>query len=179
MPCALKQEPAAALSLVDPVFKQARCRYVFRVIAKRVSGAHAEDQSFFVLVQLGKHVLSGYEVGVIVRNSLQPRNVTDGANCRSADFSNSLRDVVGHGKQLVSVLIEQQMIVAEVRTTHVPMEVLGFEIKAEHVCQQCIQGAGNFHNGFRFNVGRGGQGRLLALHKLRFVTASEILLLGV
>ena len=44
---------------------------------------------------------------------------------RFYDAVGALRDVVGHRKNLAGVLIEQEMIVAEVRSADVPMKILG------------------------------------------------------
>ena len=46
------------------------------------------------------------------------------------------------------------MIVAKVRTTHVPMKIFGLQIEREHVGQQRPQGVRNLYNGIRTQVGR-------------------------
>ena len=46
------------------------------------------------------------------------------------------------------------MIVAEMRTGHVPMEVLRFQIKREHVREDHVERAGDIQHGGRLQVGR-------------------------
>ena len=59
------------------------------------------------------------------------------------------------------MLIEQHVIVAEVRAAHVPMKVLGLEIQDKHIGCHRIQGSGNFPDGLRFEVRAECQRRLL------------------
>jgi hypothetical protein len=47
---------------------------------------------------------------------------------RIADFEN-----------LIGLLVEQQMIIAKVRTAHVPVEVLGLDVEHKYVRQKRIE----------------------------------------
>jgi hypothetical protein len=51
----------------------------------------------------------------------------------AADFPHALGNLVGHGEDLVALLVEHEMIVAEMRSTHMPMEILGLEIERKHI----------------------------------------------
>ena len=53
------------------------------------------------------------------------------ASCRRS--SRALSDRVGHRKNPVAVLIQKQMVVAEMRAAHVPVEVLGLHIEREDI----------------------------------------------
>src|SRR5205807_1412195 len=44
---------------------------------------------------------------------------------------------------LVALLVQEKMIVAEVRTRHMPMEVLRFQVEREHIREQGIERPGN------------------------------------
>src|SRR5258707_14472171 len=68
---------------------------------------------------------------------LEAADVADRLYCRGAEFPQARRNGVGRGQDLCRLLVEQQMVITEMRTRHVPMEVLGFEIDREHVGQQC------------------------------------------
>jgi hypothetical protein len=57
----------------------------------------------------------------------------------SADLARTLGDIVGHGEDLVGLLIQQKMIVAKMAARHVPMEILGFDVEGEDVRQQSPQ----------------------------------------
>ena len=50
------------------------------------------------------------------------------------NFSHAL----GHREDLIGLLVEHQMVVSEARPTHVPVEVLGFQVKREDVGEQPV-----------------------------------------
>jgi len=50
--------------------------------------------------------------------------VTDGAEGRAADLADSLGDGVGCGKDLIGLLVQQQIVVAEMRPGDMPVEIL-------------------------------------------------------
>ena len=137
-----EQEPDAPLGLIDPIFEKTDGGYVSGVIAEAVDGTHAQDQSFFVLAEFGEHVGSVDEVGVVVGDALEAGDVSDGTDGGAADFADAFGDVVGHGEELVSVVVEEEMIIAEVRAAHMPVEVFGFEIQGENVGEQGVERAG-------------------------------------
>jgi hypothetical protein len=60
----------------------------------------------------------------------------DRSNGGAADLANPLRDRVGGTEDLVGLLVQHQMVVAEVRTGDVPVEILGLDIEREKVGQQ-------------------------------------------
>src|SRR4029077_16420449 len=61
--------------------------------------------------------------------------MADGPQRRSSDLPHPFGDVIGHPEQLIPMLIEKE-VGAEVRATHVPVEVLGLDIDREHVGHQ-------------------------------------------
>ena len=80
----------------------------------------------------------------------------------AAHLAHPLGDPVGHGEQLPALVIEQQVIVAKVRTRDVPVEVLGLEIEGEHVGEQAVERARDVADGLRGQTGRGVQRRRTA-----------------
>ena len=68
--------------------------------------------------------------------TLVPRNVADRMERGSADLAGSLGDVVRHGENLLSVFVHQQVVIAEVPPTHMPVEILRLDIDCEHVGKQ-------------------------------------------
>ena len=108
-------------------------------------------QVLIVLAQLGEHVQWLNELGVVVLDPLKARNVSNRSQRRTAELADALGNRVGHRIQLISVLIEQQVIVAEMRPTHVPMEVLGLQIQREYIGEDCV------HAGRDVPRGRGPQ----------------------
>ena len=49
-------------------------------------------------------------------------------------------------------VIEQQMVIAEMRATHVPVEILRLDIESEHVREQFAQLVGDLHDGIAAQV---------------------------
>jgi hypothetical protein len=78
--------------------------------------------------------------------------MADGPDCRAADLAHTFSNIVRHCKNLIAVLVKQEMVVAKMRAAHVPVKVLGFHIKRECVCQQSIERSRNVFDRFRFNV---------------------------
>jgi hypothetical protein len=59
------------------------------------------------------------------------------------ELADTLRDRVGHGEELITLFVQQQVIIAEVRPAHVPVEVLGLQVEREHVRQDSVHGSGD------------------------------------
>ena len=57
------------------------------------------------------------------------------------------------------MLVEQQVIVAKVRSAHVPMEVLGLHIQSEHIGQQRVKSAADMFDSFGAQIAAGCQRR--------------------
>src|ERR1700733_3677053 len=63
---------------------------------------------------------------------------------RPADLPRALRNVVGHREDLRRVIIEEQMVVAEMFPAHMPVEILGLDVEREYVGQQLSKLARDF-----------------------------------
>jgi hypothetical protein len=122
---------------------------------------HFGGQIFVVVAQLCEHILRDHELCIIVLDALQATDLADGSQGYASDLAHALGDRVGDGENLVPVLIQQQMIVAEVRTRNMPVEVLRFEVEGEHIRQQNIESAGYFPDTLRFQIRQSLQGRCL------------------
>src|SRR5262245_33981174 len=95
--------------------------------------AQIPRQLLVVIAELGKHILGRDEIGIIVQHALQAAYVADRAQGGAADLSNPFGDRVRSREDLISVLVEEEVIVTEMWTGHVPMKVLGFQIERKHV----------------------------------------------
>src|SRR6516165_7463437 len=58
---------------------------------------------------------------------------------QAANFAHALGYLVGGREDLIGLLVEQQMIVAEMRTADMPMEILGLEIKRKRIRKQGVE----------------------------------------
>jgi hypothetical protein len=73
-----------------------------------------------------------------------------------ADLAHALGDRVGHREQLGRLLVQQQVVVAEMRAADVPVEVLGLQVQREHVGQHRVQRRADVAGGLGRHVrGRG------------------------
>src|SRR5215813_8618099 len=70
-------------------------------------------------------------------------NVAYGTQCCPTDFTGSLGDRVRHCKELVAMLVQEQMVVPEVWPAHVPVKILRLQIKNKNVSKQLPQSARN------------------------------------
>jgi hypothetical protein len=93
-----------------------------------VNFAHAGQHRAVVFAQFGEHIERIDKVRVVIAEALQAGNVPDRSNRGAADLAHALGDVVGHRKNLAGVLIEQEVVIAKVRSAGVPMKVLGLYI---------------------------------------------------
>ena len=92
---------------------------------------------------------------VVVGNAGQLGDIPDAANRGSAYLSDTLGKHVNRRKDVVRLLVQHQVIVAEVRRCQMPVEVLGLDIQSEVVRNDRIHGV---RNGLRFFGGQVGRG---------------------
>src|ERR1700727_1076018 len=110
-----KQEPSPALGHVDPNLEQAGGRDVAVFVAHVMDLAQARRQALVVVAQLRQHVLWIVIVGVLVEQALARGDVAVLAQTRTAYLTRAFRDRFCHGENLIPVLIQKQMVVAEMR----------------------------------------------------------------
>jgi hypothetical protein len=75
----------------------------------------------------------GNEIAIILRERRKPGDVPDRSQRRRADLADALGKVVDGRKNLLGLLVEQQMIVAKMRPADVPMKVLRLHEKHEAI----------------------------------------------
>ncbi len=69
----------------------------------------------------------------------------------------ALGDRVGHREDLVALIVKQQVVVAEVGTAHMPVEILRLQIEGEHIGQHRVQRGSNIADGIFAESRRGTQ----------------------
>jgi hypothetical protein len=104
-------------------------------IADLVGRTEIFGEFLVVLQEFLDHALGRERPLVTIMQALVTRDVADRAKGIAPEFASPLRDGIGHRKQLLTVLIEQEMVVAEMASRHVPVEVLRLHVKRESVCQ--------------------------------------------
>jgi hypothetical protein len=76
----------------------------------------------------------------VIFDSLQLTDMADAADGRAADAANALGHDVDGGKNGIGLLVEEQVIVAEVRTGEVPVEVLRLDVERERIGDERVDG---------------------------------------
>src|SRR5260370_4616219 len=76
----------------------------------------------------------------VIFDSLQLTDMADAADGRAADAANALGHDVDGGKNGIGLLVEEQVIVAEVRTGEVPVEVLRLDVERERIGDERLDG---------------------------------------
>jgi hypothetical protein len=120
---------------------------------------HPLGERLVVLPQLRQHVQRLHVLGVVVAYPLQPADLPDGVERQLAQLPHPLGDRIRHGIDLVRLLVQQQVVVAEVWTAHVPVEVLGLEVEGEGVRQKAVERRGGVPGALALEVGRGDERR--------------------
>jgi len=132
-PARLEQEPAAFLGFVDEHFQEARSRHVVVVVGKLMGFAHVRDVGLVVGHQFYQHVAGLDEILIVVLDTLKLADMPDRADRCPADLTRTLRQNIDALFNRVRLLVEQEMIAAEMRPTDVPVEVLGFDIERKSI----------------------------------------------
>src|SRR5271168_3667796 len=109
---------------------------------------HTGKERPVVFAQFGEHIERIDIFSIVVAEALQARNVSNRSDGDAADLAHTLGDVVGHRKDLAGLIVEQEVVVAKVRPAHMPMKVLGLDIKSKSVGEQRIEGAASVFDGF-------------------------------
>ena len=97
----------------------------------------------------------------------------DGTQRRAADLADALGDRIGHGIDLIGLLIQQQVVVAEVRAAHVPVKILGLQVQREHIGQDAVHPAFDALGRGGAQIGGRDQRRLAALLQVGLLCAAH------
>jgi hypothetical protein len=127
----LEQEPATLLGFVDEILEQAGGRHVLVFVGDLMSFAHVMDLGLVVVHQFDEHIDGGNIVLVVVLHPLQLGDIADRADRRAADLAGPLSQDVDAAFELLRLLVEQKMVVAEMRPADVPMKILGLDVEGK------------------------------------------------
>src|SRR4029079_19671633 len=137
----------ALFGVVDEGLQKACGRDIIMLVADVVRFAHRRNDALIVVAQFRQHVLRLDVGGIVIGQPLLARNIADRAQSWLSDFADTLGENVGRGKDLLGLLVEQQVVVAEMWSTDVPVEILGLEIKDVGVGQDAVEGSGDVFGG--------------------------------
>jgi hypothetical protein len=159
LPARLEQEPAALLGFVYEDFKQAGGRDILVIFRELVCISHILDLALVVVHQLQQHVSRGDEIGIVIIDPLKLCDVTNGADGGAADLADPLGQDIDALFDLLGLIVEKEMVVAEMRSGDVPVEVLGLDLEGKCVGEQRIHRRGRFPHGLFREVGGRVEGR--------------------
>ena len=80
--------------------------------------------------------------------------MTDRTNRRAPKLPYALGEIVCHGKELISTIVEQQKVAPKVWTTYVPVKILCLQVEREDVSQKSIQSSGDVSHNIGLNERR-------------------------
>src|SRR5262245_56402653 len=148
------EEPDAFLGLIKNLLQSIAGRRVAVLIAYFDRGALPFGDVAVVLDQLLNHFVGRRVVIVVVRDGLQLMYMRDAANGGSADAPHPLRQRVYRIQDRIGLLIQEQMVIAKVRTGDMPVVVLGLGIERRSVGDQRVQRLDAGPRLVRLEVGR-------------------------
>src|SRR5215831_18966499 len=140
--CGLEEEPVAPFRLVDPSLDQAGGGHISVLVTNSVCLTQTRRQLLIVFTQFSEHIHGRDEICVVVQDSLQAGDVTNRPKRRAAYLANAFCNCVSRGEDLLTLFVKKQVIVAKMRTRHVPMKVLRFHIERKHIGEQDCERAG-------------------------------------
>ena len=133
MTARFEQKPGSSLGLVDPSLEQTRASDITMLFADATRFSHRGCKLLVVFPKFSKHVEGSNVVGIIIVKTLQPRDLANGPDSDPTNFSHPFGDGIGHAKDLITLFVQKKMIIAEVRSGHMPVEVFGFEVEREYI----------------------------------------------
>ena len=151
-PAGFKEEPGASLGFVDPNLEQAGGGDIVMFVAKLVRFPHPPRQLAVVLAQLRQHIERLDVFRVVVFDPLHPAYLARRTQGRTTDFADALGHRIGHGKELVGLLVEEEMVIAKMRPAHVPVEIFRLHVDREDVGEERIHRSGNFRGCLRGKI---------------------------
>ena len=137
-PARLEQEPGALIGFIDEGLKQPSGR-VCVLVGKVVRPAHGGSHNLVVCHQLAKPVVGCNKGGVVAFDRLMPGDIADRAQRGAADLAYPFGQHVRGGKDLLGLLIEQQVIVAKVPSADVPVKILGLQVEREGIGEKRVE----------------------------------------
>ena len=163
-----EEEPGPTLGFIDPYFDETCRRDVAMFVAHVVRFAQTRGECFVVVHQLGQHIQRLDVFGIVIEHALGTRDLSDRMQRESTDLAHTFCDNVGHGEELLGVVVEEQVIIAEMMPAHVPMEIFGFQIEREHVRKDRVHRSRDIPRGFMREVRPSFQWRVASVQKLCF-----------
>lgn len=122
-----KQKPHTLLGLIDRALDQACRRHVLVFVTELMGFAHESHERFIIVTQFVEHCLGRHKRITVVGKALEGRDLTHRAQRFAAELARPPSDGIDHHKNQGRLVVEQQMIVPEMRSTHVPVKILGVD----------------------------------------------------
>ncbi len=122
----LEEEPLTPFAFIDDGLQQAGCGHVATALAYFVRRPLRLGEVGVVFHESLDHFSGRDEVVVVVFDCLQVADVGDGTDGSATDAAHAFSQDIDCREDLIGMLIEEPVVVVEMRTCQVPVEVLGF-----------------------------------------------------
>ena len=120
-------------------------RIILRLVRDFLGAAKRLNHVEIVGAELAQHVLRRHELSIIVLNGLVTSDIADRSNGCVARLSGALGDRIGSSEDLCGLLIEEQVIVPEVGSRDVPVEIFCLQVDRIAVRQDDFQSISDGH----------------------------------
>src|SRR5215510_7306026 len=150
----LVEKPHPPFSLVQDLLQDVPRRRVTVLVAHLDRVALLLGDVTVVLDQARDHLLGRHALLVVIANGLKLADMRDAPDGRSADLSYTLGEQVDRAEDGLGMLIEQQVIVAEVRSVDMPVKVFQLDVHGKGIGNQRIDSGGDGLDLLVLQVGR-------------------------
>jgi hypothetical protein len=90
---------------------------------------------------------------VVIQDALHTDNMGDGFSAEPHPFRTRSATALSHCENPIVLLVEHQMVIPKVRSAHVPVKLLGVEVKRKDIHQDSVHGCSHFLSRLRIEVG--------------------------
>ena len=80
-----------------------------------------------------------------------------GADREAVKLPSSFGGVIGHGKELIAMVGQQKVVVTEMRTAHVPVEILGLQVAGKDIRNECVEATTDLADCLSRDIGGSGE----------------------
>src|SRR3989442_9268452 len=151
------QEPDPLLRLIQHLLEEVARGGIAVLVAHRDRRPLTLGDVSIVRQEAVDHLLGKHELFIVVLERLQLGDVRDAPYRRATDPSHPLRQDIDGAEDRVGLLVEQQVVIAEVRAGHMPVKVLRLDVQGKRVRDQAVDGLCDRSNFLRLQVRWGRQ----------------------
>ncbi len=132
------EEPDPPLGLIQDLLEQVAGRGIAVLVADLDRRALVLGHATVVLEEPADHLVGRDEFLVVVRDRLELADLADAPNRRAADLAQPFGQPIDRFEDALRLLVEEQMVVAEMGPAHVPVKVFRLHVQREGIRDQRV-----------------------------------------